>query len=61
MTAHAAPLRGFRILDLCDELAVYATKLLVNLGADVIRPEPPDGDPMRSYPPMAEGVSLYFE
>jgi len=55
------PLRGFRILDLCDELAVYATKLLVTLGAEVIRPEPPGGDPMRAFPPVVDGVSLYFE
>lgn len=57
----AGPLRGFRVLDACDELGVYATKLLVNLGADVIRLEPPGGDPMRRYPPIAGGVSLYFE
>ena len=61
MTDRSAPLRGFRILDACDELAVYATKLLVNLGAEVVRLEPPGGDPMRALPPLVEGVSLYFE
>ena len=61
MTTATAPLRGFRILDVCDELAVYATRLLVSLGADVVRLEPPGGDPMRSYPPCVDGVSLYFE
>jgi crotonobetainyl-CoA:carnitine CoA-transferase CaiB-like acyl-CoA transferase len=61
LTDRPPPLRGFRILDLCDELAVYAAKLLANLGADVIRPEPPSGDPMRHYPPLVDGTSLYFE
>lgn len=61
MADTAAPLRGFRVLDFCDELAVYATRLLVNLGADVVRPEPPSGDPMRRFPPIINGVSLYFE
>jgi crotonobetainyl-CoA:carnitine CoA-transferase CaiB-like acyl-CoA transferase len=49
------------VLDACDELAVYATKLLMNLGAEVVRFEPSGGDPMRSFPPLHEGVSLYFE
>jgi crotonobetainyl-CoA:carnitine CoA-transferase CaiB-like acyl-CoA transferase len=61
LTDRHAPLHGFRILDFCDELAVYATRLLVNLGAEVIRPEPPGGDPMRGFPPVVDGVSLYFE
>ena len=61
MADRPAPLRGFRILDCCNELAVYATKLLVSLGAEVIRPEPLGGDPMRAFPPLVDGVSLYFE
>jgi crotonobetainyl-CoA:carnitine CoA-transferase CaiB-like acyl-CoA transferase len=55
------PLRGVRVLDACDDLALYASKLLVNLGAEVVRPEPVDGDPMRRYPPFAGDVSLYWE
>lgn len=61
MSGPAGPLRGFRVLDACDELGVYATKLLVNLGAEVVRLEPPAGDAMRSFPPFAGGISLYFE
>lgn len=61
MTAPAGPLRGLRVLDACDDLAIYATKLLVNLGAEVVRPELPGGDPLRRYPPFAGDVSLYFE
>lgn len=61
MSRTAGPLQGIRVLDACDELGVYATKLLVNLGADVVRPEPPEGDAMRRFEPLANGVSLYFE
>jgi crotonobetainyl-CoA:carnitine CoA-transferase CaiB-like acyl-CoA transferase len=61
MSAGQGPLAGVRVLDACDDLAIYATKLLVSLGADVVRPEPPGGDQMRRYPPFAGDVSLYFE
>ncbi len=61
MNPPSGPLRGLRVLDACDALAVYATKLLVNLGAEVIRLEPPGGDPMRQYPPVIDGISTYFE
>ncbi|HEY7283037.1 MAG TPA: CoA transferase [Actinomycetota bacterium] len=39
-----------RVLDLTDEAGVFATRILVGLGADVVRPEPPGGDPMRAWP-----------
>ena len=40
-------LSGVRVLDLADQRAIYGTKLLADLGADTIRVEPPDGDPLR--------------
>lgn len=40
-------LSGYRILDLCDEKGLMAGKLLGDLGADVIKVEPPGGDPSR--------------
>ncbi len=58
-------LDDIRVLDLAGEIGVYATKLLADLGADVIRIEPPDGDPMRAIGPFwhdeaAPDRSLYF-
>lgn len=62
MADAAAPLTGYRVLDCTDEFGAYAAKLLVELGADVVRLEPPGGDPLRRYPPFADEqarVSLY--
>ncbi len=46
----ATPLAGVRVLDLSIwRPGPYATSLLVGLGADVLKVEPPAGDPMRHY------------
>src|SRR5512145_1334562 len=37
--------------------AAYATKLLADLGADVVKVEPPSGDPIRHRGPFAGGVA----
>lgn len=57
----AAALDGVRIIDLTDKSCVYATKILSDLGADVIRVEPTSGDPMRHYPPIdtKSGESMF--
>jgi crotonobetainyl-CoA:carnitine CoA-transferase CaiB-like acyl-CoA transferase len=58
-------LSDIRVIDLAGETGVYATKLLADLGADVIRVEHPSGDPLRDVGPFwhDEGRadrSLYF-
>ena len=48
-------LDNLRILDLTDERAIYGAKMLADLGAEVVRPEPPDGDPLRQRGPRLGG------
>ena len=46
------PLDGYRALDLSGPMGVYCGKLMADMGADVIRVEPPGGDPMRAIGPF---------
>ena len=61
----AKPLQKLRILDLSRILAgPFATQLLADLGAEVTKIEPPEGDPTRGWGPPFEhgdsGESAYF-
>jgi crotonobetainyl-CoA:carnitine CoA-transferase CaiB-like acyl-CoA transferase len=58
MTATSAFLDGLRVLDMSIwRPGPYATSLLVPLGADVLKVEPPGGDPMRFYPGLFAAVN----
>ena len=45
-------LSPYRILDLCNERGAFGTKLLADMGADVIKVEPPGGDRQRRRGPF---------
>ncbi len=56
-----APLAGVRVVDSGDERGELCGRLLADLGADVVRVEPPGGAPSRRQPPFApDGTSLWF-
>ena len=60
--ARRGPLAGLLVADLSRILAgPYATMLLADLGAEVVKVEGPEGDDTRSWlPPVRDGVSTYF-
>src|SRR5512145_1505994 len=49
----AGPLAHLRVLDLTDLRGPLAGRLLADLGAEVLKIEPPHGDPGRLQPPFA--------
>jgi crotonobetainyl-CoA:carnitine CoA-transferase CaiB-like acyl-CoA transferase len=56
------PLEGIRVVDLTRVLSgPYCTMTLADLGADVVKVEPPEGDDTRGWgPPFVAGQSTYF-
>jgi len=60
-TANASgPLAGLQVVEICNTIAGPAcTRLLGDMGADVIKIEPPEGDPVRQMGQHVDSASLY--
>ena len=56
-------LTGIRVLDLSQYLpGPFGAQILADLGAEVVKVEPPAGDPMRQVPPLdGDGLSAFYK
>ena len=55
------PLRGYRIVEMCSNIAgPYAGMILAQLGAEVIKIEPPGGDDARAFASRIDNESIVF-
>jgi crotonobetainyl-CoA:carnitine CoA-transferase CaiB-like acyl-CoA transferase len=55
------PLVGLKVVELGHYIAgPFCTRVLADLGAEVIKVEPPGGDPFRGWGAMVNGSSVWF-
>ena len=54
--ASPGPFHGLRVLELADEKGQFCGKLLGDLGADVVKIEPPGGEANRDVGPFLNDV-----
>ncbi len=60
MSDQPLPLSGLRVVDCTVDRGELASRLLGDLGAEVVKVEPPGGSPARRTAPVRRGVSLAF-
>ena len=61
-TPAAGPLSGLKVLELGQLIAgPFAGKTLADFGADVIKVEPPGGDPLRQWRLLKDGTSVWWQ
>ena len=55
------PLAGVRVVEFCSTASgPFSTMLLADMGAEVVKIEPPTGDGLRQWPPLNDGYSENF-
>src|SRR5512138_3581385 len=55
------PLAGVKVVELCSTAAgPFCAMLLADMGAEVVKVEPPEGDALRQWPPITGGFSENF-
>ena len=61
MSDNDLSLAGVRVVEFCSTAAgPFAAMLLADMGADVVKVEPPAGDGLRQWPPLSDGFSENF-
>ncbi|MDD5029989.1 MAG: CoA transferase [Rhodoferax sp.] len=60
VSSPTGPLVGIKVVEICSTIAGPAcARLLADFGAEVIKIEPPEGDPVRQMGQHVDNVSLY--
>jgi crotonobetainyl-CoA:carnitine CoA-transferase CaiB-like acyl-CoA transferase len=61
MPKRNGPLAGLKVLEIGHYIAApFCTRILADLGAEVIKVEPPGGDPFRGWGAAKDGHSVWF-
>jgi crotonobetainyl-CoA:carnitine CoA-transferase CaiB-like acyl-CoA transferase len=61
LPARTGPLVGLKVLEIGHYIAApFCTRILADLGAEVIKVEPPGGDPFRGWGAAVDGNSVWF-
>jgi crotonobetainyl-CoA:carnitine CoA-transferase CaiB-like acyl-CoA transferase len=56
-----SPLAGIKVIEFCAVAAgPFCGMLLADMGADLVKVEPPEGDALRQWPPIHDGFSENF-